>query len=308
MAIDPGAGAGPDQHHGTERREQRPPAGKRAPRRDRREAGREETRAEPRLQMGRPGRRAVRDAGAQCQCRERRATTELPEARQRRIEVGDGIGADQPHVPRERRGDQSQRAGENVRAQPPRRPQDQRPDDVELLLDPERPQVEQRLRLGCGIEVTALVPGHEVADEARAGGDVLAERFVLVREQGEPADDERRADHQQQRRKDAANPATIEVGERESAGFEASHQDGGDEEAGNDEEEIDADEAAAKRRRKGVIAHDRQHRHGPQSVDVRSIRRVRRGGGAIGFDGRPRARGPRGRSHEVGRRRVNHDS
>ena len=50
-----------------------------------------------------------------------------------------------------------------------------RPDQVELLLDAERPQMQQRLQVGGDIEVARLVPEREVGGEGGAGGSMMPE-------------------------------------------------------------------------------------------------------------------------------------
>ena len=69
--------------------------------------------------------------------------------------------------------------------------------EVELFLDAERPQVQERLGLGGVVEVAGLLPQGEVRDEAGTGGDVLAQLRELVGQKGEVAErqagDEHRA-------------------------------------------------------------------------------------------------------------------
>lgn len=104
---------------------------------------------------------------------------------------------------------------------------DERPEDVELLLDGERPQ-----------HVQALVP-----DAAERQPDIGREERV-PRPVPRPfdAEQDRRDDEQQQiRRHDAAHAACVEIAEVRFAARLALEQDAGDQQAAQHEEQVNAD-------------------------------------------------------------------
>src|ERR1700733_1245717 len=51
----------------------------------------------------------------------------------------------------------------------------ERPEDIELLLDPERPQVQQRFGRGVDIEISGLRPQHDIGGKRRAADDVKSQ-------------------------------------------------------------------------------------------------------------------------------------
>jgi hypothetical protein len=181
------------------------------------------------------------------------------------------VAVDQGDVERERERPHADDQPQH-RAAAKEREQGERPDQVVLLLDPERPEVEQRLELGRGVEVARLAPQGDVRDEAGAGGDVLAQGAELVGQQQLPAEQQDRRKHQDQRGEDAADAPPVEARQGEAAGLEVLEDDPGDEEAGDDEEHVDAGEAAGHRAGEGVVAQHRQHRDGAQAVYVRTVR------------------------------------
>ena len=87
-----------------------------------------------------------------------------------------------------------------------------RPHQIELLFDAERPEVQQRLQVGGDVEVARLLPEREVGRERGAGGDVTAEARIVVGIEQEPAGrSARRASTSAERREDAADAARVEI-------------------------------------------------------------------------------------------------
>jgi len=134
--------------------------------------------------------------------------------------------------------------------------------------------VQQRLRLRGGVEIAAVAPQHEVRDERRAAGDVLAEVRVLQGKEEPPPDRPRGQQHDDQRGEDALDAARVEIGEAEGAALEAAEHDRGDQKARDHEEDVDADEAAGHAVGKRVEADDREHGDGTEAVDVGPVFRL----------------------------------
>ena len=144
----------------------------------------------------------------------------------------------------------------------------QRPDEVELLLDRERPEVHEQL-------------GGGLVEVARAGGDLEP-----VRREGERADhlapdvdeqvlaDEPRDEHagddaQHERGQQSPGAAHPELGERDTTGAVVlTDEQRGDEEARDDEEDVDAEEAAGQPRRVEVVDEHTGDRKRAKSVEA----------------------------------------
>jgi hypothetical protein len=189
------------------------------------------------------------------------------------------------HVDQERDDGHRQRQPQDRPALAPCKPQQQRPEDVELLLDPQRPQVQQRLGLGRGVEVARFAEEHQVGEERGTARGLLAELRELARQQHVPAECQRGEQHQHQRGKDAPDAPRIEVAVGEIAGREALQKDGRDQETRDHEEDVDADEAAGQQARKGVVRQHRAHRDGAQAVNVRAVLGMHRSRGRAQREG-----------------------
>ena len=149
----------------------------------------------------------------------------------------------------------------------------QREADVVLLLDRERPEVQERALVDVGGEVVA------------GGGQEVP---VGVVEQGAArvADDREARHHRPQQREDQAgrdddedrggqqpaDPAGVEAADAQPPGLlELAEQHPGHEEAGEAEEQVDADEAARGPAQPGVEEQHQVDRHGTQPVEVGSV-------------------------------------
>src|ERR1700684_2766214 len=104
--------------------------------------------------------------------------------------------------------------------------------------------MQQWLKIACGIKVTGFLPKNDVGQKGLTRGDMLAQAFVFVREQGKPAGHADREQYEQQRGKYALDATVVEVAEAERAAVDAAENDARNQKTGNDEEKIDADEAA----------------------------------------------------------------
>jgi hypothetical protein len=145
--------------------------------------------------------------------------------------------------------------------------QDERPEDVELLLDRERPEVVQRLFRREAREVGHvggdLLPVVDVEDRR---DDRLAELIRLGgAEDRHPGDHDQQ--HQEQRRQQAAGAGEPEAAEVDRpAAHELAEQDVGDQVAGEGEEDADPEQAAGRPAEAEVEADDRQDRDRAQAV------------------------------------------
>src|SRR5208337_2937774 len=70
--------------------------------------------------------------------------------------------------------------GEKIELPPPEKPQQQRPENIELLFNSKRPEVKQRLILGGGVEIARFLPEGKVGDKPGSSSDVFAQFPVLV--------------------------------------------------------------------------------------------------------------------------------
>ena len=210
-------------------------------------------------------------AGRQSQrhVRHQNAHGQFPETRPRLVvgETGRGGG----HVQRQTHDPDGERYEEERPPAPSSQHREDRPHEIELLLDTERPQVQQRLAVALAVEIADLAHRREIGHEQRRRESVPAEQAELLREHRVPADDEDEGHDDDQRGKQAPHATGIEAREAEGAGGEFGADQAADQIARDDEEDVDADIARAQRLGERVIEHDRQDRDGPQAVDVGPI-------------------------------------
>ena len=149
--------------------------------------------------------------------------------------------------------------------------EDQREEDVELLLDPEAPGVQERQPVGGGAEVVEDGPEPDVRDREGCGEE--ARRKALELGRGHPGDGEGNAGEEDDGEggEDAAGAALVEAGDREAAEGEVAGEDAGDEVAGDDEEDVDPEPAAGEGGETHVEQHDGEDGDGAQAVDLAAI-------------------------------------
>src|ERR1700738_4177380 len=87
----------------------------------------------------------------------------------------------------------------------------QRPGDVELFLDTERPQVQQRAELRGGIKVTRFAPEKDIGEKPDTGERLPAELLVLVWKQQYGAADQGRRQNSDERREDSPDTPRVEA-------------------------------------------------------------------------------------------------
>ena len=148
--------------------------------------------------------------------------------------------------------------------------QQRRPDQIELLLDRERPVV--LIRRGSRVRrqvVGALRGESEVGNEERGGhrvargsGDLQGRKDQIRHQQG----DEQRQDRGRQ---DPPGATCVELPERDlSRALDVAGDEPGDEKAGDHEEHVNADEPSAQARHTCVVGHDGDDRDRAQALDV----------------------------------------
>ncbi len=146
-----------------------------------------------------------------------------------------------------------------------------RPDEVELLLDAQRPQVKKRFRRRIGAEI-APDPRQpqepEIDGEIRVAEQAAADVAELDRRGAEPADDPDRGDHEQQGGQDALGPLGVEHRKREMADGAFGQDDARNQKAGNDEEYVDTGKAARQKRPIGMESDHPEDRKRTQPIDV----------------------------------------
>ena len=187
----------------------------------------------------------------------------------------------------------------------------QRPDDVELLLDGERPQVADRRCRRERLEI-ALAGEDEppVRDVAQRREEVPAERALgdgIGR--GRPDRDDR--DEHEQRRQQPSGTAVPELDEVDATRPHAlADQEGRDEEARQDEEEVDAEEPALQARHAEVVGEDEGDSQTAGAIERPDVRHGRGAGSAGGVEGGPGRGDRRGRrvgaASEIVHREIGH--
>ena len=148
--------------------------------------------------------------------RQQRAERQLPCAKRRQVEHEGGVSiADRDRRRKgQRRGDGEQQPGVLRRGAPDQQHQ-QGNDEVELLLDAQRPRMQQRLGFGGRVEISRGAREVDIgdgADGARKAPGIILEFDGQEVDIGENAGDQ---EHDKERGQDAQNPALVELAERE---------------------------------------------------------------------------------------------
>src|SRR5690349_4653296 len=106
---------------------------------------------------------------------QRAAGQQFPATGMGRIESGESVPAGALALQISRTDDRSEANDQQIELSFRGRPKAQWPSDVELLLDAQAPQVQERFCIGRGVKVACLAPEDEIGGEAGARGDVLSE-------------------------------------------------------------------------------------------------------------------------------------
>ena len=145
--------------------------------------------------------------------------------------------------------------------------EEQRPEQVELLLDGERPHVAEQLRLGRGEVVRATRESHPVVTERRGTQQLPADADQHVAAD-QPGDGRAHREHHSQRRQQPACPATPEVQQTVPQRMPRRPQhERGDQEAAHHEEDVHADQPAAQAE-PGEEVVDQHQPHGDRAEPV----------------------------------------
>ena len=215
-----------------------------------------------------------------------RAERELPCPRPGEIEGADRIDRRQDDAGGQRgKKDPDNDGRQQAPSQPVDRKQEDGPDEIELFLDAEGPEVQQRLCRGIRAEIAADAGESEepeVDGKIRIAEQAAADIAELGRSGAKPADDPDAAHHYQHRGQDAPGALGVEHRERKAAGGAFRQDDARDEKTRYDEEHVDAGKAARDERAIGVESDDAEHRERAQSVDV--LPEIEAAAGARGGD------------------------
>ena len=265
LPVEPGIRAGRDRQEGAAGRQYRPEAGKYAlgVQFNRTGGDQKDSANRARVRMAPQDSRPVHDDVG-----ERAADHELPKSRQRRVKGRHRTDVNGRDVDCERDRSNHKRDDEEATPALPDQAQHQRPSQVELLFDAERPEVQQRFRLGRGIEVSGFVPQHQVRDKPGAARHVLAEQLEFVRQQHVPTRQQRRSADRRHCRKYSPDPPRIKIDIAEASVFETLENDGADQKSRDDEKDVDPDKSAFEDVGEGVKANDATDRYCAQTVDI----------------------------------------
>ena len=239
-----------------------------APLSDEREAGRKRCADEQALGVG------VGAVVEPCQRRSLMEAQRHPEAR------GDSTGAGQPED------------GSSTPPEAEDSEEDERPDQVELLLDRQAPGVGQRRGRCRGDEIVGSlddeVPVGNVEDRPQG---IAAEVRVAATSRSEPDEERTEAHHEEQRRQEASGPSRPERDQGDGFGVaKLLDQKGGDEEAREHEEAVDAEEAGWQPGDPSVVEEHTDDREGSNAVETWQVADTLAARGHVGIF--VRANGP----------------
>ncbi len=177
--------------------------------------------------------------------------------------------------------DRADRPGEHAEQQPAAAEElhpggeDERPEEVELLLHRERPEVGEEARPPELFEVRGVGEDEVPVGEVEERGEGVAAGLVDLVRVGDRRDDHRHRDQHADRGEEAAGAADPEAGELDLAGAaELAQEQRGDQVAADDEEDVDAEEAARQPAEARVVAEDGEHGERPHRVDPRHVGEV----------------------------------
>jgi hypothetical protein len=161
--------------------------------------------------------------------------------------------------------------GREHRREEARDQEQQRPDEVELLLDRQGPEVLHGGSRVVGLQVVDRVRRElPVLDVQRARQDLLRRVGELGRGLDDPRRDPRHGQDKHRGRDQPPGTPSPEVGQADlSRARVAAPQVAGDQVPGDDEEHVHPGEASRQRRGVQVVDHHHRDGDGPQSLDVR---------------------------------------
>ncbi len=157
--------------------------------------------------------------------------------------------------------------------------EDQRPEDVELLLHGEGPQVLEQRGTPGELEVRLLVDElPPVVDVQERRHDIAAQPRDRVGGH-DGGEEDHHGEHAVERREQPAGPAQPELAKRDPTLTSLlADEQRRDQVAADQEEDLDAEEAPRHEGHRGVVEDHGEHRDRAKSVDAPEVREVRRGG------------------------------
>jgi len=170
----------------------------------------------------------------------------------------------------------------------------QRPDQIELFFDGQRPHVAKGTRrrvdklLDVGLARRDEMPVGDIGERRQT---ILRDVFRIDLAAHEERVGAHRGQHQEQRGKQPPRSAPPERRECDAGGsLPLVDEQTGDEETAEDEEQVDAQEPARRDARGEVVQDDRGDRHASQAVERPEMKEPRRARGCHGRDHRGRLR------------------
>ena len=151
------------------------------------------------------------------------------------------------------------------------RPQHQRQRQIKLLLDRERPGVQQRLFRRGMVEIAGLEPEEKIRGEGHHRCNRAEKLRAFGGQEIMEGRDRGQRHHGVQRRQQAAHAPLVKSRKGKRAALQFRLDDPGDQIAGDHKEDIDADKTAEHRRRLEMERDHRKHGDGAQPVDVFTI-------------------------------------
>ena len=150
--------------------------------------------------------------------------------------------------------------------------QERRPDQVELLLDTERPVVQERRRRDLGPQVVRRLEGEAQVRHVERGGDPVGTDVGNAEGREHDRGDPNRHEEAERRgRQEAPRPTRVEPGERDGSGsLELTDQQARDQEPGQDEEDVDADVPAGDPGHAGMEQQHEEDGDAAQALEVRA--------------------------------------
>jgi len=150
-------------------------------------------------------------------------------------------------------------------------PQQQRENDVKLFFNAQAPKMQKGLSFRRKVKISGFLPEKKIRDKGGSTKNMLAQSAVFVREQGEPAKNERGCQNDYQGGKYAAYSAAVKIPEAECSLLQVIQYDSRDEVAGDNEKDINANEAALERHWESVINDYSKNGKGTQAIYIWTV-------------------------------------
>ena len=169
-------------------------------------------------------------------------------------------------------GDHDHHGQRQPRPIPRQQHEHEREEQIELLLDAQRPGVQQGLLVRVHGKVIRVAPRINIRNEGEGGEQRLSVPDEVRGQEDQNRNDGTAGEHRQQGRHDAPYSPLVESAQRETPGQHLAVDDLRDQVARQHEEDVDAEVAAGDSLRREMEQDDRQHGNRTQPVDVGAIR------------------------------------